>query len=142
MAKEVKAIVKLALDAGKANPGPPVGTALGPLGVNSNEFCTKYNEITKDQMGSVVPVEITVFDDRTFSLVLKTPPAAFLLKKAAGLKSGSANGCKEVVGTISEAQLQEIAEIKMPDLNANDIEAAKNIVAGTAKNMGISIEGR
>ena len=140
MAKEIKAQVKLQIPAGKANPAPPVGPALGQAGVNIQEFCLKFNEATRDQMGSVIPVIITVYDDRTFTFITKTPPASDLLKKAAGVKNGSGNALKVKVGTITRQQLREIAELKMPDLNANDVEAAMNIIAGSAKNMGIVIE--
>ena len=141
MAKEVVKKIKLQIEAGKATPAPPVGTVLGPAGINLQEFCTKYNDATRDKMGDVLPVEISVYDDRSFDFVIKTPPAAFLIKKAAKIKKGSTKGANEVVGTITEAQLREIAEIKLPDLNAYDVEAAMKIIAGTAKNMGIKIEG-
>ena len=140
MAKELVRKLKLQLPAGKATPAPPVGTALGPLGVNSGEFCVKYNDATKDKMGDIVPVEISVYDDRSFELRFLTPPTAFLLKKVAKIKSGSAKGSAEVVGSITSAQLKEIAEIKLPDLNAYTVEEAMKIVAGTAKNMGIEIK--
>ena len=138
MAKEITKKIKLQIPAGKATPAPPVGTVLGPAGINLQEFCTKFNDATRDKMGDVLPVEITIYDDRSFDMVLKTPPAAFLLKKAAGIKAGASKG--ETVATISKAKLQEIAETKMPDLNANDIEAAMKIVEGTARNMGIKVE--
>lgn len=138
--KDVKTVVKLQIQAGRANPAPPVGPALGQAGVNIQEFCTKFNNETKDQMGSLIPVEITVFEDRTFNFITKTPPASYLLKKAAGIEKGAGNQLTENVGSVTKAQLQEIAEIKMPDLNANDVEAAMNIIAGTARNMGISIK--
>ena len=141
MAKEVVKKVKLQIQAGRATPAPPVGTVLGPAGINLQEFCTKYNDATRDKMGDVLPVEISVYDDRSFDFVIKTPPAAFLIKKYAKVKKGSTKGSSEVVGTITEAQLREIAEIKLPDLNAYDVEAAMKIIAGTAKNMGIKIEG-
>ena len=140
MAKEAIKKIKLQIPAGKATPAPPVGTVLGPAGINLQDFCTKYNEATRDKMGDVLPVEISVYDDRSFDFVIKTPPAAFLIKKAAKIKKGSTKGANEVVGTITEAQLREIAEIKLPDLNAYDVEAAMKIIAGTAKNMGIKIE--
>lgn len=140
MAKELVRKLKLQLPAGKATPAPPVGTALGPLGVNSGEFCVKYNDATKDKMGDIVPVEISVYDDRSFELRFLTPPTAFLLKKVAKVKSGSSKGSAEVVGSITSAQLKEIAEIKLPDLNAYTVEEAMKIVAGTAKNMGIEIK--
>lgn len=140
MAKEIKTQVKLQIQAGRANPAPPVGPALGQAGVNIQEFCLKFNEATKDKMGSVIPVVITVYDDRTFTFVTKTPPASDLLKKAAGVPKGAGNSLLEKVGSITRDQLREIAEIKMPDLNANDVEAAMNIIAGSARNMGIVIE--
>lgn len=140
MAKEIKSLVKLQIPAGKANPAPPVGPALGQAGVNIQDFCTQFNERTKDKMGNVIPVVITVFNDRSFTFVTKTPPASDLLKKAAGLDKGSSASSKEVAGKISRNQLREIAETKMPDLNANDVDAAMNIIAGTARNMGIEIK--
>ena len=139
MAKEVMKKIKLQLPAGKATPAPPVGTVLGPAGVNSGEFCVKYNDATRDKMGDIIPVEITIYDDRSFDLRFLTPPTAFLLKKYAKVKGGSAKGAAETVGSITEAQLREIAEIKFPDLNAYTVEEAMKIVAGTAKNMGIKI---
>ena len=141
MAKEVMKKIKLQVPAGKANPAPPVGTVLGPAGINLQEFCTKYNDATRDKMGDILPVEITVYEDRSFDFVIKTPPAAFLLKKYAKINKGSSKGANETVATITKDQLREIAEIKLPDLNAYDVEAAMKIVAGTAKNMGIKIEG-
>ena len=138
MAKEVVKMIKLQLPAGKATPAPPVGTVLGPAGINLQEFCTKFNDATRDKMGDVLPVEISIYEDRTFDFVLKTPPAAFLLKKVAKIKSGAAKG--ETVATITREQLREIAETKLPDLNAYDVEAAMKIVEGTARNMGIKIE--
>ena len=141
MAKEVMKKIKLQVPAGKANPAPPVGTVLGPAGINLQEFCTKYNDATRDKMGDILPVEITVYEDRSFDFVIKTPPAAFLLKKYAKINKGSSKGANETVATITKDQLKEIAEIKLPDLNAYDVEAAMKIVAGTAKNMGIKIEG-
>jgi large subunit ribosomal protein L11 len=140
MAKKVVAVVKLAINAGKANPSPPIGPALGQHGVNIMAFCKEYNAKTADQAGMVIPVEISIFEDRSFTFVLKTPPASVLIKKAAGVESGSGQANKVKVGSISKAQLQEIAQVKMPDLNANDIEAAMNIIAGTARNMGITIK--
>ncbi|MFM7425207.1 MAG: 50S ribosomal protein L11 [Elainella sp.] len=139
MAKKVVAIIKLAINAGKANPAPPIGPALGQHGVNIMMFCKEYNARTADQAGMVVPVEISVFEDRSFTFVLKTPPASVLIKKAAGVESGSGEPNKKKVGSISKAQLQEIAQTKLPDLNANDIAAAMKIVEGTARNMGITI---
>ena len=138
MAKAITKKIKLQIPAGKATPAPPVGTVLGPAGINLQEFCTKFNDATRDKMGDVLPVEISIYDDRTFDFVLKTPPAAFLLKKVAKVKSGAAKG--ETVATISEAQLREVAETKLPDLNAYDVEHAMRIVEGTARNMGIEIE--
>ena len=137
MAQKVKEI-KLQIPAGKATPAPPVGTVLGPAGINLQEFCTKYNDATRDKMGDVLPVEISIYEDRTFDFVLKTPPAAFLLKKVAKVKSGAAKG--ETVATITEAQLREVAETKLPDLNAYDVEHAMRIVEGTARNMGIKVQ--
>jgi large subunit ribosomal protein L11 len=139
MAKKVVAMIKLALNAGKANPAPPVGPALGQHGVNIMAFCKEYNAKTADQAGMVVPVEISVFEDRSFTFVLKTPPASVLIQKAAGIPKGASQPNKQKVGTITRAQLQEIAQTKMPDLNANDIEAAMKIVEGTARNMGVAI---
>ena len=141
MAKEAVKKINLQIEAGKATPAPPVGTVLGPAGINLQDFCTKYNEATRDKMGDVLPVEISIYEDRSFDFVIKTPPTAFLLKKFAKLKKGSVNGSKETVATISQATLREIAEIKLPDLNAYTVEEAMKIVAGTAKNMGIVIEG-
>ena len=142
MAKEAIKKIKLQIPAGKATPAPPVGTVLGPAGINLQDFCTKYNDATRDKMGDILPVEISVYDDRSFDFVIKTPPASFLLKKYAKINKGSVKGSKEVVGTITEAQLSEIAEIKLPDLNAYSVEEAMKIVAGTAKNMGIAVEGQ
>ena len=139
MNKEVVKVIKLQIEAGKATPAPPVGTVLGPAGVNLGEFCTKYNDATRDQMGNVLPVEISVYEDRSFDFVIKTPPAAFLIKKYAKVKKGSSKGKSETVGSLTKEQLKEIAEIKLPDLNAYSVEEAMNIVAGTAKNMGIEI---
>ena len=138
MAKAITKKIKLQIPAGKATPAPPVGTVLGPAGINLQEFCTKFNDATKDKMGDVLPVEISIYEDRTFDFVLKTPPAAFLLKKVAKIKSGASKG--EKVATITEAQLREVAEIKLPDLNAYDVEHAMKTVEGTARNMGIEIE--
>ena len=140
MAKNVSKKIKLQIPAGKATPAPPVGTVLGPAGINLQEFCTKYNDATRDKMGDILPVEISIYDDRSFDFVIKTPPAAFLIKKYAKLKKGSAKGTKEIVGSLSKADLKEIAEIKLPDLNCDDVEAAMKIVAGTAKNMGVTTE--
>jgi len=137
--RRVTAIVKIQLPAGKATPAPPVGTALGPHGVQTMEFVKQYNAATEDKPGQVIPVEITIFEDRTFSFVLKTPPTPVLLRQAAGLDKGSGTSGRETVGTVTDAQLAEIAQIKMPDLNANDLEAAKAQVAGTARSMGITV---
>lgn len=142
MAKEAVKKIKLQIPAGKATPAPPVGTVLGPAGINLQEFCTKFNDATRDKMGDVLPVEISIYDDRSFDFVIKTPPTSFLLKKFAKVQKGSVKGSKEVVATISEATLREIAEIKLPDLNAYTVEEAMKIVAGTAKNMGIAVEGQ
>jgi large subunit ribosomal protein L11 len=137
--RRVTAIVKIQLPAGKATPAPPVGTALGPHGVQTMEFVKQYNAATEDKVGQVIPVEITIFEDRTFSFVLKTPPTAVLIRQAAGLEKGAGNSGRETVGTITDQQLTEIAQTKMPDLNANDIEAAKAQVAGSARSMGIKV---
>ena len=142
MAKEAIKKIKLQIQAGKATPAPPVGTVLGPAGINLQEFCTRYNDATRDKMGDVLPVEISIYDDRSFDFVIKTPPTAFLLKKYAKVQKGSTKGSKEMVATISDSQLTEIAETKLQDLNAYDVDAAKKIVAGTAKNMGIAVEGQ
>ena len=139
MAKKVVAIIKLAIPAGKANPAPPIGPALGQHGVNIMAFCKEYNAKTSDKAGLIVPVEISVFEDRSFTFILKTPPASVLIKKAAKIEKGSGEPNKTMVGSITRAQLQEIAETKMPDLNANDVEAAMNIIEGTARNMGVTI---
>ncbi|MDO8601073.1 MAG: 50S ribosomal protein L11 [bacterium] len=140
MAKKIKAIVKLQIQAGAANPAPPVGPSLAQHGVNISEFCQRYNEATKSQIGWKLPVEITVFEDRTYTFVVKQPPASELLKKAAGVEKGSGTPNKIKVAKITRAQLQKIAEQKMPDLNANSIEAAMKIIEGTARNMGITVE--
>ena len=139
MAKKVTAIIKLALQAGKANPAPPVGPALGQHGVNIMMFCKEYNAKTADKAGMVIPVEISVYEDRSFTFILKTPPASVLITKAAKIQKGSAEPNKAKVGSITKDQLREIAETKMPDLNANDIEGAMKIIAGTARNMGVTI---
>ena len=140
MAKAIKAIIKLQCAAGKANPAPPVGPALGQHGVNIMEFCTSFNEQTRDKGDTIIPVEITVYEDRTFTFVLKTPPAAVLIKKALNLAKASDNSKKNKVGKLTQAQLTEIAETKLVDLNANDVEAAKKVIAGTARSMGVEIE--
>ncbi|MHB8867508.1 MAG: 50S ribosomal protein L11 [Thermoleophilia bacterium] len=140
MAKKVRAIIKLQIPAGQANPAPPVGPALGQHGVNIMEFCKAYNAQTQDKVGTIIPVEITVFEDRSFTFILKTPPAAVLIRQAAGLPKGSGNPKRDKVGQISRDQLRQIAEVKLPDLNANDVEAAMNILAGTARSMGVVVE--
>lgn len=140
MAKQIKRRIKLQIPAGKATPAPPVGTVLGPAGINLQEFCTKFNDATREKMGDIVAVEILVFDDRSFDFVIKTPPTAFLIKKVTGIKKGSIKGANETIATLTEAQLREIAEIKLPDLNAYSIENAMKIVEGTAKNMGVKVE--
>lgn len=139
MAKKVKAVVKLQIQAGKANPAPPIGPALAPHGVNIMAFCKEYNARTANRMGEIIPAEITIFSDGSFKFELKSPPASVLLKKAAGIEKGSANPRSEKAGTITRAQLREIAEIKMKDLNAIDIEGAMKQIEGTARNMGITI---
>ena len=141
MAKKVVALIKLAIPAGKANPAPPIGPALGQHGVNIMAFCKDYNARTAEKAGLIVPVEISVFEDRSFTFILKTPPASVLIKKAAKIEKGSGNPKIEKVGSITRAQLKEIAETKMPDLNANDIEMAMNIIEGTARNMGVEVSG-
>lgn len=140
MAKTVKTIIKLQIPAGQANPAPPVGTALGPHGLNIQEFCTKFNEATKDKTGNIIPVEIYVYQDRTFDLKLKTPPASDMLRKAAGVEKGSGDTPRTKVGKVTKAQIREIAETKMEDLNAYDVEKAMKVIEGTARSMGISVE--
>ncbi|MEK7138418.1 MAG: 50S ribosomal protein L11 [Patescibacteria group bacterium] len=139
MAKKIKTTLKLQLEAGKANPAPPVGTALGPHGINIQDFCKQFNEATKDMTGSVVPAEITIFEDRSFTFILKTPPASDMLRKAAGVEKGSGTTPKVKAGTVTKAQIMEIAEKKMKDLNAHDINAASKIIEGTARSMGIDV---
>ena len=139
MAKEITKQIKLQIPAGKATPAPPVGTVLGPAGINLQEFCTKFNDATRDKMGDILPVEITVYDDRSFDFVLKTPPTAFLIKKFAKINKGSVKGSTETVATLTKEQLREIAEIKLPDLNAYGVEEAMRIVEGTARNMGVKV---
>ncbi len=139
--KRIIAMVKIQLPAGGATPAPPVGTALGPHGVQTMEFCKQYNAATENQRGSIVPVEISIYEDRTFSFVLKTPPTPALLRQAAGLEKGSPASGREQVGTVTDAQVAEIAAIKLPDLNTTDIEAAKRQVAGTARSMGLAVTG-
>lgn len=138
--KEITTVVKLQIPAGKANPAPPVGPALGQAGVNIQDFCSKFNDATKDKMVNIIPVEITVYKDRSFTFITKTPPAADLLKKAAGVDKGASNPLTEKVGSVTKQQIREIAETKMPDLNANDVEAAVRIIEGSAKNMGITVK--
>jgi large subunit ribosomal protein L11 len=140
MAKRVKAVVKLQIPAGKANPAPPIGTALGPQGVNIMAFCKEYNERTANQVGMVIPAEITIYEDRSFTFITKTPPVPDLLKKAVGVEKGSPTPNKAKIGTIDRAKLREIAELKMKDLNVIDIEGAERMVEGTARSMGITVE--
>ena len=140
MAKNVTKVIKLQIPAGKATPAPPVGTVLGPAGINLQEFCTKYNDATKDKMGDVLPVEISIYEDRTFDFVIKTPPTPFLIKKIGNVKKGSSKGKTETVGKLSKDKLRQIAEIKLPDLNCYTVEEAMKIVAGTAINMGVEVE--
>jgi len=140
MPKKIKTIVKLQIGAGQANPAPPVGPALGQHGVNIMDFCKKFNEATKNKAGNIVPAEITIYEDKTFSFVLKTPPAAELLKKAAGIEKGSSSALQTKVGKVSKKQIEEIAKIKMPDLNTTSPEAACRIVEGTARQMGIEVK--
>ncbi|NCD01247.1 50S ribosomal protein L11 [bacterium] len=140
MAKKLLTKIKLQIPAGQANPAPPVGPALGQHGLNIQEFCTKFNDASKDKMGDIIPVEISVYEDRSFDFIMKTPPASVLIKKYAKVKKGSGKALTDKVGSLTQDQLKEIAEIKMPDLNANDIEAAKKIIAGTARQMGIEIK--
>jgi large subunit ribosomal protein L11 len=139
--KKVAAVVKVQLNAGVATPAPPVGTALGPHGVNIMDFCKKYNAATESQRGNIIPVEITIYEDRSFSFVTKTPPAPELIKKAAGVEKGSSEPHKTRVGSVTSAQVRAIAQVKMPDLNATSMEAAEKIIAGTARSMGIKVEG-
>ena len=139
--KRVLAMVKIQLPAGGATPAPPVGTALGPHGVQTMEFCKQYNAATDSQKGSIVPVEITIYEDRSFTFILKTPPTPALLRAAAGLEKGAATACRAQAGTVTDAQVAEIAAIKLPDLNTTDVEAAKRQVAGTARSMGIAVAG-
>lgn len=141
MAKEAVKKIKLQIPAGKATPAPPVGTVLGPAGINLQEFCTKFNDATRDKMGDIIPVEISLYEDRTFDFVLKTAPAAFLIKKAAKIQKGSTKGANETVATITVDDLRAIAETKLPDLNAYDVDAAMKIVEGTARNMGVAVKG-
>ncbi|MCL1797399.1 MAG: 50S ribosomal protein L11 [Eggerthellaceae bacterium] len=140
--KKISGFIKLQIPGGAANPAPPVGPALGAQGVNIMQFCQAFNAETQDKAGTIIPVEITVYEDKTFSFICKTPPAAFLIKEKLGLESGSGIPQLQKVGTLTEAQLREIAEVKMPDLNANTVEAAMEVIAGTARSMGVEIEGR
>ncbi len=140
MAKKIKAVVKIQIQGGKANPAPPVGTALGPQGINLMQFCKEYNAKTSNMVGQIVPVEVSVYTDSSFTFILKTPPAADLLKKAAGVKSGSSIPNRDKVGTVSQQQVREIAETKFKDLNARDMDAAMKIIAGTARSMGITVD--
>ena len=140
MPKKVVGKIGLQIPAGKATPAPPIGPALGPYSLNIMDFCKQYNERTASQAGMIIPVEITVFDDRTFTFITKTPPASFLIKQAAKVESGSKEPNRDKVGKISQAQLEEIAKVKLPDLNANDIAAAKQIIAGTARSMGVEVD--
>lgn len=140
MAKKLKTKIKLQISGGQANPAPPVGPALGQHGLNISEFCQKFNEMTRDKMGDIIPVEISVYEDRSYDFILKTPPAAELIKKLAKIKKGSGKPLTDKVGSLTDAQVEEIAKIKLVDLNANDIEAAKKIIAGTARQMGVEIK--
>ena len=140
MAKKVSKIIKLQIPAGRANPSPPVGTVLGPAGVNLMDFCNKYNEATKDKMWDIIPVEITVYEDKSFTFILKTPPVSDLLKKAANITKGSTKGKKEIIGKVSKEDIKKIADIKLEDLNAYDIESAMKSVEGSALNMGIEVK--
>ena len=139
MAKRVRAVVKLQIPAGKANPAPPIGTALGPQGINIMQFCKEYNERTANQVGSIIPAEITIYEDRSFTFITKTPPVADLLKKAAGIEKGSAAPNKTKVGTVTRDKVREIAELKLKDLNVIDIEGAERMIEGTARSMGITV---
>ena len=139
MAKKVLAVVKVNIEAGKATPAPPVGTALGPHGIAIMDFCRQYNDRTADQAGQVVPVELTIFEDRSFSFILKTPPTSFLVREAAGVEKGASEVGREFVGSITDTQLTSIAETKLPDLNTDDIDMAKRQVAGTARSMGVRV---
>lgn len=140
MAKKIIKLIKLQINAGKANPAPPIGPALGQAGINIQEFCTRFNNDTKEMIGDVVPVEISVFEDKSYKYIMKTSPASILLRKAAGVEKGSKDPLKEKVGEVSKDQLKEIAKLKMKDLNANDIDAAAKIIAGTARSMGIKVK--
>lgn len=139
MAKKIKTVLKLVIEAGKANPAPPIGTALGPQGVNIQDFCRQFNDMTKDMPGEIVPAEISIYDDRTFSFILKTSPASALLRKAAGVEKGAADPLKGKVGKVTREDVRKIAEVKMVDLNANDLDAAEKIIRGSARSMGIEV---
>ena len=141
VAKKVTKVVKIQLPAGAATPAPPVGTIFGPLGINLADFCSKYNDATKDRRGDIIPCEVSVYEDRTFDFVLKTPPTPSLLLKAAGLSKGGVKGANDIVGTITKDQLKQIAETKLPDLNTDNVEMAMRSIAGTARNMGIAVKG-
>ena len=141
MAKKVTKIVSIQIPAGKATPAPPVGTIFGPLGINLQEFCTRYNDATRDKMGDIIPCEVSVYEDRTFDFILKTPPTPSLLLKAAGINKGGVKGANDIIATITKDQLKSIAETKLPDLNTDDLDAAMRQVAGTARNMGIAVKG-
>jgi large subunit ribosomal protein L11 len=140
MAKKIQKLIKLQIPAGKANPAPPIGPALGQAGINIQEFCARFNNDSKDKMGNIIPVEISVYEDKSYSFIMKTPPASALIKKAAGIAKGSKEPHKNKVGKISKKQLQEIAELKMQDLSANSVDGAMKIIAGTARSMGITVE--
>lgn len=140
MAKKVRTMLTLQIQAGQANPAPPVGTALGPHGINIMDFCKAYNEQTRDKTGQIIPAKITIFEDRSFAFILKTPPASDLLRKAAGVDKGAAHQLQEVVGSVTNAQVRQIAEVKLPDLNTDDLDQAMLIVAGTARSMGIEVK--
>ena len=140
MAKKVRTVLTLQIQAGQANPAPPVGTALGPHGINIMDFCKAYNEQTRESAGQIIPARITIFEDRSFSFILKTPPASDLLRKAAGIEKGSPSQLQEKVGSVNDSQVREIAEVKMPDLNTDDIEQAMRIIKGTARSMGIEVQ--
>ncbi len=142
MPKKIKTIIKLQIPAGQATPAPPVGPALGQHGLNIGEFCKKFNEMTKDKVGNTIPAEITVYEDRTYSFILKTPPASELLKKAAGLEKGSGKPLQDKVGKVTRQQIKEIAKVKMPDLNTDNLDQAVKIIEGTARQMGIEIKGK
>jgi large subunit ribosomal protein L11 len=141
VAKEIVKKIKLQIPAGKATPAPPVGTVLGPAGINLGDFCSKFNDASKDKMGDVLPVEITIYNDRSFSFVLKTPPAPFLIKKYAKVQKGSPKGANQIVATLTKEDVKSIAETKLPDLNAYDVDAAMKIIEGTARNMGVAVKG-